>query len=217
MLSDGTPIEAPKPLTKALRRPRHRQRLHRRKQRGSRNRRESAAGLARLHRRIRCRRADFPHKTTTDLAKTKSVIVVEDLAVRGMIRNRQLARSIADAGWSEFRRLLEYKTSWYGSRLIVAPRFYPSTKTCSIRGQVTTEMALGERVFQCEACGADIDRDRNAARNLASLVAGSSSGTQNACGGEGSGREKSPVKPAPVKQEPLSRKPAMVAAGNKRL
>ena len=134
MLSDGTPIEAPKPLTKALGRLRHRQRLHRRKQRGSRNRRESAAGLARLHRRIRCRRADFLHKTTTDLAKTKSVIVVEDLAVGGMIRNRHLARSIADAGWSEFRRLLDYKTSWYGSRLIVAPRFYPSTKTCSICG-----------------------------------------------------------------------------------
>ena len=176
-------------------------------------------GLRRFRARAcsRCRRADFLHKTTTDLAKTKSVIVVEGLSVRGMIRNRQLARSIADAGWSEFRRLLDYKTSWYGSRLIVAPRFYPSTKTCSICGQVTTEMALGERVFQCEACGAEIDRDRNAARNLASLVAGSSPETQNACGGEGSGRENGPVKPAPVKQEPLSRKPAMVAAGNKRL
>jgi putative transposase len=170
-----------------------------------------------VHRRIRCQRADFLHKTTTDLAKTKSVIVVEDLSVAGMIRNHSLARSIADAGWSEFRRMLEYKTQWYGSRLIVAPRFYPSTKTCSACGQVKTEMLLGDRVFRCEACGATIDRDLNAARNLALLVAGSSPETQNACGAEGSGRENSPAKPAATKQEPSSQKPVAAADGNKRL
>ena len=217
VLSDGTSIESPKPLAKALRRLQHRQRLHSRKQRGSRNRRKSAAGLARLHRRIRCRRADFLHKTTTDLAKTKSVIVVEDLSVRGMIRNRHLSRSIADAGWSEFRRMLEYKAEWYGSLLVVAPRFYPSTKTCSVCGHVKTKMPLGERVFQCEACGAEIGRDLNAARNLASLVAGSSPETVNACGAEGSGRENGLVKPAAVKQEPSSGKLAAQAAGNKTL
>ena len=150
---------------KALRRLRHRQRLHSRKQRGSRNRRKSAAGLARLHRRIRCRRADFLHKVTTDLAKTKSVIVVEDLSVRGMIHNRHLARSIADSGWSEFRRMLEYKTTWYGSRLVVAPRFLASSKTCSGCCAVKGEMPLSERVFRCEACGLEVDRDLNAARN----------------------------------------------------
>ena len=79
VLSDGARLESPKPLAQALRRLRHRQRLHSRKQRGSRNRRKSAMGLARLHRRIRCRRTDFLHKGTTDLAKTKPVIVVEDL------------------------------------------------------------------------------------------------------------------------------------------
>ena len=217
VLSDGTRLESPKALAKAQRRLRHRQRLHSRKQRGSRNRRKSAAGLARLHRRIRCRRADFLHKTTTDLAKTKSVIVVEDLSVRGMIRNRHLSRSIADAGWGEFRRMLEYKTIWYGSQLIVAPRFYPSTKTCSACGHIKAEMLLAERVFQCEACGAEIDRDLNAARNLASLVAGSSPETVNACGAEGSGQENGLVKPIAVKQEPSSRKPAALADGNKRL
>ena len=217
VLSDGARLESPKPLAKAQRRLRHRQRLHSRKQRGSRNRRKSATRLARLHRRVRCQRTDFLHKATTDLAKTKSVIVVEDLSVRGMIRNRHLSRSIADAGWGEFRRMLDYKTTWYGSRLMVAPRFYPSTKKCSACGHVKAEIPLSERVFQCEACGAEIDRDLNAARNLASLVAGSSPETQNACGGEGSGRENSPVKPAPAKQEPLSRKPAAVAGGNKRL
>ena len=201
----------PKPLTKALRRLRRRQRLHSRKQRGSRNRRKSAAGLARLHRRIRCPRADFLHKATTDLAKTKSVIVVEDLSVRGMVHNRHLSRSIADAAWSEFRRMLAYKTQWYGSGIVVAPRFFPSTKTCSACGHVKDEMPLAERIFRCEACGAEIDRDWNAARNLASLVAGSSPETGNACGGvgktHGSGL-------APTKQESLSRTLAAHAVGN---
>jgi len=173
-LSDGTKVEAPKALAKALRRLRHRHRLHSRKRRGSRNRRKSALGLARLHRRIRCQRTDFLHKLTTALAKTKSVIVVEDLSVRGMMGNPHLSRSIADAGWCEFRRMLEYKTLWYGSRLVVAPRFYPSTKTCSACGHVKDEIPLSERVFRCEVCGLVMDRDLNAARNLASLVAGSS-------------------------------------------
>jgi putative transposase len=217
VVSDGARLESPKPLAKALRRLRHRQRLHSRKQRGSRNRRKSAAGLARLHRRIRCQRTDFLQKATTALAKTKSVIVVEDLSVQGMVRNRHLSRSIADAGWGEFRQMLEYKTQWYGSRLIVAPRFYRSTKTCSACGHVRDMMPLGERVFRCEACGAEIDRDLNAARNLASLVAGSSPETQNACGGEGSGQENGLAKPAPVKQEPQSGKLAAKAAGNKTL
>jgi putative transposase len=196
--SDGTEIEAPRPLAKALRRLRHRQRLHSRKRRGSRNRRKSASGLGRLHRRIRCQRADFLHKTTTALAITKSVIVVEDLSVHGMIRHRPLSRSIADAGWAEFRWMLEYKTQWYGSRIIVAPRFFPSTKTCSACGHVKDAMPRAERVFRCEACGHVLGRDLNAARNLAA-VAGSSPETQNACGAEGSGQENGPVKPAAVK------------------
>jgi putative transposase len=214
-LSDGAKVEAPQPLAKASRRLRHRQRLHSRKRRGSRNRRKSALGLARLYRHIRCRRTDFLHKLTTTLAKTKSVIVVEELSVRGMIRNRHLSRSIADVGWSEFRRMLEYKTQWYGSRLIVAPRFYPSTKTCSGCGAVKDEMPLSERVFRCAACGLEIDRDLNAARNLASLVAGSSPETLNACGAEGSGCGDTAAKPAAVKQESPSRKLAVSAVGNK--
>jgi putative transposase len=143
--------------------------------------------------------------------------VVEDLSVQGMLGNQHLSRSSADAGWGEFRRMLEYKTQWYGSRRSTAPRFYPSSKTCSACGQVKGELPLSERVLRCAACGAEIDRDRNAARNLAALVAGSSPETQNACGGAGSGQGSARVKPAPVKQEPSSRKLAAVAAGNKRL
>ena len=130
--------------------------------------------MARLHRRIRNQRLDFLHKLTTDMARTKSVIVVEDLAVAGMVRNRRLARSIADAGWSEFRRMLAYKTIWYGSRLVVGPRFHPSSKTCSACGSVKPGLPLAERVFHCEICGLVLDRDLNAALNLARLVAGSS-------------------------------------------
>ena len=146
----------------------------------------------------------------------QSVIVGEDLSVPGMIRNRRLARSIADAGWSEFRRMLAYKTQWYGSRLVVAPRFSPSTKTCSICGHVKAKMPLSARVFRREACGAAIDRAVNAARNLAAL-AGSSPERQNPCGAEGSGQENGLVKPTAAKQDSPRRKLTAQAVGNKRL
>ena len=142
------------------------------------------------HRQIRNQRLDALHKATTTLARAKSVIVVEDLHVAGMVRNRRLARTISDQGWSEFHRQLTYKCGWYGSRLVVAPRFFPSSKSCSGCGFIKAKLPLGVRVFRCEACGLAIDRDLNAARNLArlaeaGLVAGSSPETENACG-EGS-------------------------------
>jgi putative transposase len=187
VLSDGTALKSPKALERSLRRLQRASKTHSRKRKGSNNRRKSAMRLARLHRRIRNQRHDFLHKATTALAKTKSVIVVEDLNVRGMVRNRHLSRHIADAGWSEFRRMLAYKTVWHGSQLIVAPRFFASSKTCSACGAVKDELALSERVYRCDACGLEIDRDLNAAVNVAK-VAGSSPETQNACGG--------PVRPA---------------------
>ncbi len=183
VLSDGTVLESPKALDRSLRRLQRVSKAHSRKQRGSHNRRKSAMRLARLHRRIRNQRQDFLHQATTALAKTKSVIVVEDLNVRGMVRNRHLARHISDAGWSEFRRMLAYKTEWYGSHLVVAPRFFASSKTCSACGAVKDELDLSERAYRCAECGMVLDRDLNAARNLAHLVAGSSPDTLNACGG----------------------------------
>ncbi len=171
-----------------------------------------------MHRRIRCQCKAFLRKTTTALAKTQSVIVVEDLSVRGMVRDPHLSRSIADAAWSEFRRMLAYKTAWYGSQLVVDPRFYPLTKTCSACGHVKTDMPLAERAFRYEGCGAALDRDSNAARNLALFVAGCSPEPPNACGAEGAGRENyCLVKPAAVKQEPLRRTQPALADGNKRL
>jgi putative transposase len=191
--SDGTSIGGANALERSQRKLRRRARAVSRKQRGSRNRRKAALRLARLYRQIRNQRIDALHKATTTLAKAKSVIVVEDLHVAGMVRNRHLARAISDQGWAEFHRQLAYKCRWYGSRLVVAPRFFPSSKSCSGCGFIRARLPLAERVFRCEACGLGIDRDLNAARNLAQLteaglVAGSSPETENACGAGSAGR-----------------------------
>ncbi len=207
--SDGTRIDGPRALERSLRRLRRRSRAVSRKRPGSRNRAKAVLALARQHRRIRNQRVDALHKATTALARAKSVIVVEDLHVAGMVRNRYLARAIADQGWAEFHRQLAYKTTWYGSRLLVAPRFYPSSKTCSGCGLIKATMPLGERTFRCQACGLVLDRDLNASRNLAhlanigvGLVAASSAETQNACGEGSAGRAgNGPVELASAKQE----------------
>jgi putative transposase len=128
------------------------------------------------------------HKLTTSLATEHGiVVVVEQLNIAGMVRNRRLARVLSDTGMAELRRQLTYKTTWYGSRLVVADRFYPSSKTCSACGWVKAKLTLAERTFTCEDCGLCTDRDMNAARNLAKLaqhVAQSGWETQNARGAD---------------------------------
>ena len=137
------------------------------------------------------------------LAKTYRRIGLEDLNVRGMARNRHLARAIMDGGFSEFRRQLEYKARFYGATVVVADRWYPSSKTCSCCGSVKAELALSQRIYQRDACGQEIDRDLNAARNLERLAASSA---VSACGEERSGAGRKPrVKRASTKQEPNSR------------
>lgn len=163
-------ITAPKPLNHHLRKLRRMQRQHSRKQKGSHNRRKSALRLARLHRRIRHIRQDFLHKQSTNLAKTKSVIVVENLNVKGMLRNPSLARYIADVGWGEFRRMLAYKCAWYGGRFVTADRFYPSSKVCSFCGHKLEKLPLHIREWTCPHCGTCHDRDINAAWNLLKLA-----------------------------------------------
>ena len=134
-----------------------------------------------IHRDIVNRRLDLINKTTTHLAKTQDVIVVESLNVQGMVRNHHLSKAISDAAWGEFTRQLKYKTTWYGSTLIQADRFFPSSKTCSDCGVAKAKLLLSEREFVCTNCGLVIDRDENAAVNLARwglrLIAGSSPGT----------------------------------------
>ena len=176
-LSDGTKIESPKPLEHSLKLLTRRSKQHSKKKIGSANRKKSALKLARFHRKIRNRRSDFLHKVSTMLAKTKSVIGVEDLNVKGMVKNRHLSLRISDAGWSEFLRQLDYKTKWYGSSLVKAPKFYPSSKMCSSCKTIKEKLKLSDRIFRCEKCGLVIDRDVNAAMNLKYLATGSSPGS----------------------------------------
>jgi putative transposase len=127
--------------------------------------------LTRAHARVANLRRDGLHKLTTRLTREHGTVVVEDLNVTGMLANRRLARHIADAGFAEIRRQLAYKTTWNGGRLLVADRWYPSSKTCSGCGTAKAKLALSERVYQCRACGLVLDRDLNAALNLAALAA----------------------------------------------
>ncbi len=166
VLSTGEKIEASKSLERNLKKLRRLSRQHSKKQKGSSNRKKSALKLAGLHCRIKNQRKDFLHKLSTRLVKTKPVIVIEDLAVKNMMKNKHFSRHIVDAGWGEFRRMLEYKTKWYGSKLATAPRFYPSSRRCNQCEYVLSELKLSTRQWACPECGAIHDRDINAAINL---------------------------------------------------
>jgi putative transposase len=139
------------------------------------------------------------HKLTSDLTSRFHTVGIEDLSVRGMMANRHLARSIADMSFFEFRRQLEYKAERRGGLVVIADRWFPSSKNCSVCGSVQDNMPLSIRQWICPDCGTTHDRDLNAARNLAAYAASSA---VSACGEEGSdsGR-KTGVKPASTKQE----------------
>ena len=201
-LSSGEKIYAPKPLAKSLQCLKRASRRHSRKLQGSNNRKKSARRLSCLHRKNRNIRRDFLHKQSTILAKTKSVIVLEDLDVKSLSRRSQLSRSISDAGWGEFRRMLEYKTRWYGSTLNLAPRYYPSSKTCSKCSHQVKELPLSIRQWECTECRTIHDRDVNAAKNLLRFSTGSSPGT-NACG-DTSGGARQLVSHVSLKQEVMN-------------
>ena len=201
--SDGTVIPNPCHLKRQFKK---RKRLHRvvsRRKKGSKNRKKAVRKLAKLYRKVAHQRKNTLHQVTTTLAKTKRVIVIEDLNVSGMLKNHHLAQAIADVGFYEFRRQLLYKSEWYGSKVILASRWEPSSKTCSTPGceWVDEDLTLADRTFRCEQCGLVIDRDLNAAINLSKL-AGSLSDSLNACGGASAGTpRKKRVKLAPMKQE----------------
>lgn len=136
-----------------------------RKQKGSENRSKARLKVARVHTRIADRRRDYLHKLSTRLVRENQVIAIEDLKVRNLLRNRSLARAISDAGWSEFRSMLEYKASWYGRTVITVDRFHPSSKKCSTCGRINDSLGLHTRQWNCP-CGAAHDRDINAAKNI---------------------------------------------------
>ena len=168
-ISDGTSFENPRALKQALAKLKRLQRVVSRRQKGSANRQKAVRQLAKAHVRVSNIRKDALHQATTWLAKTKSAIVLENLNVSGMMKNRHLAQAIADVGMYEFRRQLQYKGAWYGCEVFLADRFFPSSKRCSRCGS-EKEISLAERVYRCEGCGQVMDRDLNAAINLEQLL-----------------------------------------------
>jgi putative transposase len=151
-------------------------------QRPSNRWKRAKARIGKLHAKVAGLRRDGLHKLTTTLARQHGVIVVEDLNIAGMLKNKRLARHIADAGFAEIRRQLDYKTTWNGGRLVVADRWFPSSKTCSACQAVKPKLSLAQRVFTCDHCGASLDRDLNAALNLQQYVARSGRETRNGRG-----------------------------------
>jgi putative transposase len=190
--SDGQLFDAPKPLKENLKRLQRRSRQHSRKQKGSNNRKKSQRRLARLHARIQRIRYDWQHKVTTKLARENQTVCLEDLNVKGMMANRRRSRATQDIGLAEIRRQFEYKTFLYDGRTVVIDRWFPSSKKCSRCGAVKDFIALSERVFRCDRCGFEIDRDLNAARNIRTVGL---TGTY-ACGPGGAGdRREATAKP----------------------
>ena len=169
VLSSGERVEGPKAQETHTKRLRRLSKSHSRKQKGSKNREKSKMKLARLHMKVGNIRKESLNLLTTKLCRENQAVVIEDLNVSGMVRNHKLARAISDMGFGEFRRQLTYKSKLYGTELIVADRWFPSSKTCSDCGTVKETLALGEREWACNECGVVHDRDLNAAMNLEQL------------------------------------------------
>jgi putative transposase len=165
------------------------------------NRAKARRKVAKVHARIADRRRDGLHKLTTRLVRENQTIVIEDLTVRNMVKNRKLARAISDAAWSEFRNMVEYKAAWYGRDVIAVDRFFPSSKLCSHCGTLQGKMPLHVRTWTCD-CGTTHDRDVNAAKNL--LAAGLA---VSACGASVRPQRSSPGGQSAVKQETSRREP----------
>ena len=217
VLSTAEQIPNPRPLSSALRKVRRLSRTASRRvgpydnaskqRRAPSNRwRQATAALGKTQGRVADQRKDGIHKLTARLAREYGTIVIEDLNVAGMVKNHCLARPVADASFGEIRRQLEYKTAWNGGRTVVVDRWFPSSKTCSECGAVKAKLALSERTYVAAMCGLVLDRDVNAARNLAKLgeamVAGSGPETVNGRGGQG------------VLALPVKRQPGTAQAGN---
>jgi putative transposase len=167
--SDGEEFQAPKPLKKFKKKLKRAQRRLAKRVKGSKRRNKQKRKVAKLYAKIASIRQDCLHKLTTYLCKNHAVVVIEDLCVKGMLKNRKLSRAIADLGFYELRRQLGYKSGIYGTLLVVADRWFPSSKTCSNCQTVKDSLSLAERIFKCESCGFEIDRDLNAAENLCTL------------------------------------------------
>lgn len=180
-LSSGEKVKAPKPLKRRLRKLRSAQRKLARKVKGSKRRERARKRVAKIHAKISDVRKDFLHKLSTRVIRENQTIVLEDLAVSNMVKNRKLSRAISDLGWRSFRTMLEAKSAMYGRDFRVISRWEPTSQRCSCCGEIGGKKELDVREWQCLFCGAIHDRDINAAVNI--KVAGGLSETLNGCGG----------------------------------
>jgi putative transposase len=168
--SEGTEVgrfESPMPLRRDMVRLRRLSRRASVTQPRSHNRAKATRRLSRQHARIADVRRHFLHEVSSQLVQTHDRLCLEDLAVANLMSNRHLVRAIGDAAWAELARQLTYKAAWFGATLVVCDRWFPSTKTCSGCGWVKQQLGLADRIFRCAGCGLTLDRDRNAAANLA--------------------------------------------------
>ena len=170
-ISDGEKIANPKHFNRLYQKLKVAQKELSRKTKDSSNRHKARLKVAKIHAKIKDARTDFLHKLTTRLVRENSLIAIEDLAIRNMVKNHKLAQSISDCAWGEMFRQLEYKCEWYGRQLVKIDRFFPSSKRCYHCGFVVEKLPLDVRSWDCPSCGKEgIDRDINAGKNI--LAAG---------------------------------------------
>jgi putative transposase len=167
--SNGTEIDNPKYLEKSEKKLVRLQRSLSRKKRGSNNRKEAKLLLAKQHNKVAEQRKDFLNKLSTKYTKENKIIVHEDLNIKGMQKNHHLAKSISSVAWGEFFRQLDYKSNWYNSSVITIGRFEPSSKKCHCCGNINNELTLKDREWTCKDCGAILNRDFNAAKNILNI------------------------------------------------
>jgi putative transposase len=207
-------FSAPRPLRSRIVGLRRRSRAASRTQPRSANRAKAIRRLSRQHARIADVRRHFLHGVSCQLVQTHDRLCLEDLTVTNLMANRRLARAIGDAAWTELARQLAYKAEWFGTELVICDRWFASTKPCSWCGLAKQQMGLAERIFRCAGCGLDIDRDRNAAANLAAWAERShaqartakrAAGSSTPLEGKALAIALAMVEPAPVKGEPRAR------------
>lgn len=167
--SDGTTYKAPRPLKRYLKKLKRLQRIRARRVKGSSNRIKAGARIKCLHSKIKNVRQDAIHKMTIDIVRRSAGVVIEDLHVHGMLKNKTLSKAISDVGFYTIRQQLEYKCEMHGRSFTVANRWFPSSKTCHKCGNVKDTLDLSERTYECAACGLSMDRDLNAALNLSTV------------------------------------------------
>jgi len=197
--SDGDKVANPKYFKKSYRRLRQTQKSLSRKQKGSKNREKARIKVAKIHAQITDSRKDHLHKLTTQLVRENQTIVVEDLAVKNLVKNPKLAAAISDVSWGEITRQLAYKCRWYGRTYIEIDRWFPSSKRCSNCGYIVQKLPLSVREWFCQECGTHHDRDINASKNI--LTAGLA---VSVCGASVRPEQSKSVKATALKQKPKS-------------